>query len=296
MNTQATAGSPVNHRFLYQQAMQASLRVRSAAGADLKSPICIYALCKARDVTVRFNAISMEGMYDRSPRPRIHLSALRPLVRRVYNCGHELGHHEFGHGSTIDELRDEASTARWNHPDEILADAFAAFTLMPTLGIREAFAKRGVTAENAPPAVLYAIACNFGVGLSTLVTHLTFGIHAMSRFRHAAVKRVSPQSIRTDFLEQPTSNPLIIVDEQWTAPSLDAEEGHLIWLPSGIQVAGKVLMAERSVHGGTLYRAIAPGIGRAYASTGVWAAYIRVARREYVGLAEYRHLEETPDD
>lgn len=296
MSTLAPASTPLNHRSLYQQALQASLRVRSAAGTDLKSPICIYALCKARGVTVRFNAINMEGMYDQLPKPRIHLSALRPLVRRAYTCGHELGHHEFGHGSTIDELRDEAAAGRWNQPDEILADAFAAFILMPTLGIREAFARRNVTPDNAAPTQLYSIACNFGVGLSTLVTHLTFGITAMSRFRQAALKRQSPQSVRTDFLGQPTSEPLILVDEQWNAPSLDAEEGHLIWLPRGVQVTGKVLVAERSVRSGTLYRAISPGIGRAFASTGPWATYIRVARREYVGLADYRHLEETPDD
>jgi hypothetical protein len=276
--------------------MQASIRARLAAGLDVKSPICVYALCKARDVIVRFNDVNMDGMYDRFPRPRIHLSALRHLVRRNFTCAHELGHHEFGHGSTIDELRDEANVDRWNQPNEVLADAFAAFTLMPTLGLREAFAQRGTTPDKANAIQLYSIASNFGVGLTTLTTHMTFGIEAMTRFRHAALASHTPRSIRSSFLGYASKEPLIIVDERWNAPTIDAEEGHLIWLPAGVDIDGKVLLADRAVRGGMLYRAIVPGIARAYRTDGSWACFVRVARREYVGLADYRHLEDEIDD
>ncbi|MGH8627764.1 MAG: ImmA/IrrE family metallo-endopeptidase, partial [Gammaproteobacteria bacterium] len=228
--------------------------------------------------------------------PRIHLSALRPLARRTFNCAHELGHHEFGHGSTIDELRDDASAEQWHQPNEVLANAFAAFVLMPTLGLRQAFARRHLTPETATPTQLYAIACNFGVGLSTLTTHMAFGIEAMTPFRRTALARHTPRSVRAEFLGHPAAEPLILVDEQWNAPSLDAEEGHLIWLSNGVQVTGKVLIFERAVQSGSLFRAIAPGIGRAFHPDGSWATYVRVARREYVGLAEYRHLEDATDD
>lgn len=297
MSARAFTNMPPNtRRMLYQQAMQASIRTRTQGGNDLKSPICIYALCRARGVIVRFNAINMEGIYDRVPRPRIHLSALRPLVRRTFNCAHELGHHEFGHGSAIDELRDDASIDRWNQPNELLADTFAAFTLMPALGMREAFARRRLIPERATPTELYAIACNFGVGLSTLTTHMALGMEAISPFRRAALARHTPRSIRTEFLGCSTTEPLILVDEEWNAPSIDAEEGYLIWLPTGVQVTGKVLIYEHSARGGSLFRAIAPGIGRAFHPNGSWATFVRVIRREYVGLAEYRHLEDTTDD
>lgn len=226
MSARVLSNIASNRRALYQQAMQASIRARIEYNADLKRPICIYDLCKARGVTVRFNAINMEGMYDRIPQPRIHLSALRPLVRRTFNCAHELGHHEFGHGSTIDELREGANADRWKQPNEVLADAFAAFILMPTLGLREAFAQRRLTPERAKPAQFYAIACNFGVGFSTLVTHMALGIEEMTPFHRATLARHTPRSIRTEFLGQPTAEPLVLVDERWNAPSLDVEEGH----------------------------------------------------------------------
>lgn len=297
MNVQAASGKlSLSRRALYQQAMQASLRVRAAAGFDLKRPICIYALCNARGVTVRFNAINMEGMYDRLPRPRIHLSALRPLVRRTFNCGHELGHHEFGHGSTIDELREEAASARWDQPNEILADTFSAFVLMPSLGLREAFSLRHTTPDKASPAQTYAVACNFGVGYSTLVTHLAFGIETLTPFRRAFLSRHSPRSIRAEYLGESTTDPLVIVDDAWTAPSIDVEEGHLIWVPAAVQITPNVAVLDRIIRGGRLYRAIAPGLGRATRIDSGWASYVRVARREYVGLADYRHLEDATDD
>lgn len=112
MSPQLLNTSAAGRKTLVMQGMQASIEARVKAGLDLKSPACIYGLCEAHKVAVRFNDINMEGMYDRAPKPRIHVSALRPLARRTFTCAHELGHHVFGHGSTIDELReDQANSA-----------------------------------------------------------------------------------------------------------------------------------------------------------------------------------------
>ena len=105
------------------------LRPRGRRPSSTKlGPICIYGLCETLGVAVRFNNINMEGMYQRGVPPRIHLSARRPLPRRAYNCAHELGHHVFGHGSSIDELREDAKAQPWEDPKEFLADTFAGFT------------------------------------------------------------------------------------------------------------------------------------------------------------------------
>src|ERR1700683_394251 len=105
----ARAGVPAgfDRKALATRSMQASIAARLKAQCDLVAPISIYDVATKLGVRVTFNNINMEGMYQRGSPPRIHLSALRPLVRRTYNCGHELGHHELGHGSSIDELREE---------------------------------------------------------------------------------------------------------------------------------------------------------------------------------------------
>ena len=159
-------------RTLATQAMQMAIATRAKAKADQDSPICIYRLCEVLGVTVRFNNINMEGIYQRGTPPRIHLSALRPLPRRTYNCAHELGHHVFGHGSSVDELREDAKQHPWEDAKEFLADTFAGFMLMPIIGLRRAFAARGWTPKSATPMQLFTVACDFGVGYSTLLTHL----------------------------------------------------------------------------------------------------------------------------
>lgn len=295
MSAQFSNASAAGRKALVMQGMQASIAARVKAGMDLKNPICIYRLCEAHDVAVRFNDINMEGMYDRAPRPRIHVSALRPLARRTFTCAHELGHHVFGHGSTIDELReDQVSTDR--PPNEILADTFAAFVLMPTLGLREAFAKRGLDPNRATALDMYAIACNFGVGQATLVNHLAYGISMINQMQRDRLGRITPKKIRTELLGEVVSVPLTLADRHWNSPTLDMEQDALLLLPSGVVVDASMLAPERELTAGRLFRAARCGITRVTIPGTSWATYVRIAQRQYVGLARFRHLEETADD
>lgn len=143
-----------SRRALATQAMHAAAATRAKARLDQGSPICVFGLCETLGVTVRFNSINMEGMYQRGARPRIHLSARRPLSRRAFNCAHELGHHVFAHGSSIDELRENAKVQPREDPKEFLADTFAGFTLMPVIGLRraggEGHAEDGAALEHSP--------------------------------------------------------------------------------------------------------------------------------------------------
>jgi Zn-dependent peptidase ImmA (M78 family) len=284
-----------NRRTLATRAMQAAVATRAKAKLDQVGPICVYGLCETLGVVVRFNKINMEGMYQRGIPPRIHLSARRPLARRAYNCGHELGHHVFGHGSSIDELREDAKANPWDDPNEFLADTFAGFILMPIIGLRRAFTVRGLSPETATPAQLLTIACDFGVGYRTLLTHLAFSVNMLSRGRRIVLQRATPQSLRAEILGALTSEPLIVADKHRPGPTLDAEVETLLLLPPGTEVTGEGLAYERQFARGRLYRAVRPGIVQANAP-GAWSAFIRVAPKEYAGLARYRHLEEDPDE
>ena len=239
-------------------------------------------------------------MYQRGIPPRIHLSARRPLPRRTYNCAHELGHHVFGHGSSIDELREEAKAQPWEDPKEFLADTFAGFILMPIIGLRRAFAVRGWTPETATPAQIFTVACDFIVGYTTLLTHLSAGVDMLPRSLAAVLERVTLKALRVEFLGALTPKPLIVADHHRAAPTLDAEVNTLILLPTGAMVTGGQFVFERDLPTGRLFRAVKPGICQATA--GDWAVFVRVAPVQknepygYVGLAQYRHLEEDPDE
>ena len=289
-----------SHHALATKAMHAAAATRATAKLDQAGPICIYGLCETLGIVVRFNNINMEGMYQRGRPPRIHLSARRPLPRRAYNCAHELGHHVFGHGSSIDELREDAKVQPWEDPKEFLADTFAGFILMPIIGLRRAFSVRGWMSETATSSQIFTIACEFGVGYATLLTHLSAGVNMLSRSRAAALRRVTPKALRMDIVGASTPEPLIVVDHYRIAPTLDAEVETLLLLPPRTEVVDGGLAFERDLVTGRLFRAVKPGVFQA--SAGEWAIFVRVApvqkdeRHGYVGLARYRHLEEDSDE
>jgi Zn-dependent peptidase ImmA (M78 family) len=283
-------------RELARVALNESIRAREDAGLDLKSPVCIYDLCQRLGVTVRFHDINMEGMYAKGPSPRIHLSSLRPMPRRAFNCAHELGHHRFGHGSTIDELQNEARQHREFSPDEFLADAFASYLLMPTLGLRSAFSVRGWQPESATPSQIYVAACNFGVGYRTLVTHLANGLRHITQQRMKSLLRKTPQDLRTAFLGKPASEALIVCDRYSTASSVEAEIGDWLLMPSGSVAATDFLDSHEYSGKGRLFRASRRGVATILCPTTFRRIDVRIAPRQFVGLSHFRHLEDEDDD
>ena len=284
---------------LATQAMQAASNTRATAEVDQTVPICIYDLCETLGIIVRFNNINMEGMYQRGNPPRIHLSARRPLARRAYNCAHELGHHIFGHGTSIDELREDSKENSWEDSKEFLADTFAGLILMPIIGLRRAFSVRGWTPETATPIQMFTIACEFGVGFATLLTHLSAGVKMLSRDRATSLRRITPKILRSQILNTLTPKPLIIADLHRAIPTLDTEVGTLLLLPRGVIVNSAGLFFVCDLATGRLFEAVKSGIFQAKVDE--WIVFIRVAPVQekepygYVGLAQYRHLEECAD-
>ncbi|BAY42145.1 hypothetical protein NIES2111_65410 (plasmid) [Nostoc sp. NIES-2111] len=289
--------SVVNQRqALAQQAMLKSIDVRTQAGLDLKSPICIYSLCDKLKIRVRFVDISMEGIYLKAEEPQILLSALRPLPRRNFTCGHELGHHIFGHSSTVDELIEDYQKLKTFDPDEFLVDSFAGFLLMPTLGVRKAFASRGWNAASATPVQIFTIACSFGVGYKTLIDHMTYTLKMISRTKAASLLKSTPKSIRQEVLGHSSAEPLIIADAHWSMPTLDAEVGSQLLLPSTAEATNDTITIQQNYPKGRLFRANRPGIVRVFCRDTEWAVFVRVSRYQFVGLSQYRHLEEVEDE
>jgi hypothetical protein len=94
-------------RQLAKDALMKALRLRRKMGISLEAPVCVFDLANEMGIEVRFVDVpSLEGIYSKWPEPVIIVSSLRPPGRQASTGGHELGHHEYGHGFCIDELRD----------------------------------------------------------------------------------------------------------------------------------------------------------------------------------------------
>jgi hypothetical protein len=281
----------MDRRELTRQGMQGAADARDQLDLDPFGPIDPHVVAVQLGIKVVFLDTSMEGFYFKQPTPRILLSSLRPVPRRAFTCAHEIGHHWFGHGSTIDQLQeDERSDS--DKPEEILANAFAAALLMPTVGLRGAFARRGWNLSNPSPLQLFTVACQFGVGYKTLLNHLSYALREISAQRRVELDRWTPQRIRRQLLNEDYDS-FLVVDTHNEAATFDMEKSGVILLPPGATVSGPALGHIRSHDEFELFRAERRGITTV---TGLpTACEIRVMPEDYVGAAANR-FEEDPDE
>lgn len=270
-------------------AMSKAMETREIAGLEDDEPLCPYSLAERLGVPVRFVDTDMEGVYRREPVPRILVSAYRPLPRRNFTCGHELGHHIFGHGSTLDETKERAEWFNDRDPNEFLVDAFSAHLLMPVLGIRSAFFRRKVDAVTATPCQILAVATEFGVGYGTLIAQLTYAFRDITiERRHELIKARAP--MREKLLPSGLKGPVSVLDPFFRAATLDVEVKHLIVVPENTAVDDDCVRLVASTAAGLVYQARRRGSAEFSITNSSWATTVRIAPESYVGLARYRFL------
>lgn len=289
---------------LAREALAAARRVRIRAGASAEVPICIFDLVEEHyrdEIELRFKAApSLEGLYVRGEPSAgttsiIIVSALRPAGRQRNTCAHELGHHVFGHGSSIDEVVEDGTSRRFE-PNELVANAFAAFLTMPKLGILKGFTDRDTRPEQASPTTVYAVASQFGVGFTTLVNHLWLTLGAMSADRAARLLKVRPKRMREELLGAAVPGELVLFDQHWRGRAIDLALGDHVIVPPGAAVEADTLKFVGKRPGGDAHVAVRVGRGRVVDGDSGNAAYVRVSRAQYEGRALFRHLEESDDE
>lgn len=279
---------------LAREALLAALETRRSTRRSSLEALCIYDVAEELAVDVWFQALpSLEGMYSKEPGPAILLGSERPATRRVYTCAHELGHHVFGHCTSVDELPvDGSSRPIESIPEEFVAQTFAGFLLMPKLAVQSAFISRGWSLAAATPEEVYRIANVFGVGYQTLISHLSFCLGLITADHAQRLAKTKLKEIRAAVAAEDMRRPLIIVDSMWKGRAVDTEIGDIILAPAGSDAEGDVLRPLRSSSRGTFWEPSVPGLGRLVQREIGWAANVRVSRQGFSGRACFRHLPE----
>jgi hypothetical protein len=105
--------------------------------------------------------------------PAVMLNSRMDEITMRHTAGHELGHHVLGHGSTVDEDIDpDGSTLGGSWPDtEKLAEAFAAWFLMPLPAVEIALRRSGLSKPTSP-ADVHQVACWLGTSFAGTARHL----------------------------------------------------------------------------------------------------------------------------
>ncbi|MCV7211156.1 ImmA/IrrE family metallo-endopeptidase [Mycolicibacterium canariasense] len=105
-------------------------------------------------------------------------NALTRAVRR-HTAAHELGHHRFGHQSSIESGADAENPSAslratrrggWSDEEKV-AEAFASWFLMPRRAVVAVCSEMGMTAPRAP-AQVYQLALRLGTTFAATVRHL----------------------------------------------------------------------------------------------------------------------------
>lgn len=277
---------------LAREAVLAAARLRTEHGLSPGIGICPFDLAQKLGVSARLvNYPSLEGMYSPSPRPAILVNAHRPAGRRRYSCGHEIGHHVFGHGFRLDELDDSNSSS--SSPEEFLAQRFSGALLMPKLAVDSAFARRGWSPATATPEQFFIIAQELGVGYTSLLFHQELNLQQLSKTRGATLRDVSIPQIRATVAGFIPQNDVFFVDDKWLRNSVDVEVGDIIIVPQGTNLDGTCATVTASPK--THIVAVEPGTCFIKLPNNK-NVLLRVSRRNFVGLARHRFEPEVEDD
>lgn len=278
-----------NRKEIILNALQKALSLRKKMGFKLWVPLCIFDFVRKFDIDVRFLAIaSLEGIYSSDP-ATIIISSLRPSGRQRFTCAHELGHHIYKHGTKIDEIYKDNMPS--TNKQEFIADCFAGFLLMSQLSIQKAFKIRNWDYCNPTPLQIYVISHYFGIGYSTLINHMHWSLHLFSYDKAAKLLKISPKQIKQKLLNDFCPTDLIIVDRYWTDRAIDLSVDDFIITGKDIEIEGEAIEIVKLFEQ-KLIKAISPGISRLFNPKSDWASFVRVSKRKYEGLSDYRHFEE----
>lgn len=276
----------MNRTQLAQTAMREASRLRQQHRLRLSASICPYDLAIGHGIKVQFlSAPTLEGMYDRE-REAIMLGSARPPGRRRFTCAHEIGHHVFNHGTSLDQMRGLHTDS--SDPEEFLADSFAASLLMPKTAIDAAINRRGWMRRQFTDQMLWILAQDLGVGYETLLIHLNLVLNYISSAETSRLRKQRPADLRDEFVGFEVQHEAYLVDEFWGERPVDLEVGDIVVGAASI-IAGPCI--ETSETPKLHFVATRPGIGALRLPNGRLIT-TRVARRDYAGRAQFRHEED----
>lgn len=276
-----------------REAMRAAFQVRRLLSIPRDTPLNPFDVSQSLGVDVWFmDTPSLEGMFSRSPDPRIILPSWnhRPIGRLSFSCAHELGHSQLNHGNRIDEYIESPRSRK--EPEEVAADVFASSLLMPRPAVLRRFVDRGISPDAAGDVTLLTIAFDLSVGLETLIKHMRWGLGLINDATMRRYLKPSPKSIRRAAFGASAPSVIVPLDHHFAAPSVDLEVGQAVARPAGARDASNcgVLSSPVQVQGWDVFTAERAGVTEIALDHRMLS--VRVAREAYVGAWQNRFLDD----
>lgn len=105
--------------------------------------------------------------------PGVLIHAGHPLSKQRYTAAHELCHHRRDHATILDEDTEWLTRGEDRQSDrERIAEAFAAWFLMPLTLVRQVIARLGIAVNRLDASQAYALSLELGTSYEATVRHL----------------------------------------------------------------------------------------------------------------------------
>jgi IrrE N-terminal-like domain len=269
---------------LGQSGAKAALKYRVDRSLGFDEPCDVFQTIANEKVDLQFVDIpSLEGMFLQEPEVRrICVCALRPWGRQRYTAAHELGHCILGHGTQVDTVIETRDRQPSLSDEEILAEAFSRFVLMPPRAVAKAFGKR---LQYDARAVLEA-SCWLGVGYGTLIRQMCSTLRLISESEQETLLRVKRRELCRNISGIPDlENDLWPLDERWRDRRVHVQLGDVI---QGVCSKGSGLLSPID---STVNRVECVGTETVDLISG-GSVTISSSRRSFVGFYDYRYMPE----
>jgi Zn-dependent peptidase ImmA (M78 family)/predicted secreted protein len=182
-----------------KEASMAAARELERLGIDKSRPIDIFEIIREEGIWLMFQPLkNLYGAYLREKDiPGIIVHAKHPRSLQRFTAAHEFGHHVLKHGTRLDDADYIERAGNNSNLEEVAADAFAAFFLMPLQLVNTMLRRMGLPLEpgELTDIQVYRLALDMGVSYRAAVNHLV----ALRKIRPEVgneLKRQTPKTIK----------------------------------------------------------------------------------------------------
>ena len=159
----------------HREAIIAAADAREELQLDSFERIDIFEALVQDGLKVMFRPLQGVAAFYEPPRQTasagVLINSKHPLALQRYSGAHEYGHHVFKHGRQVDRDGELGAKRGTLTHEERLAEAFAAWFLMPPEAARAALVRLGIE-RPAGPRDAYALGLRLGVSYKAICTHL----------------------------------------------------------------------------------------------------------------------------
>jgi hypothetical protein len=161
-------------RDAHREAMVLAADALEELGVDEFERVDVFEAIAADGLKLMFRKLKCAALYlpaRAGARAGAIVNASHPLALQRFSSGHEYGHHVFGHGGRIDLATEPRAKGLPLAPEEKLAEAFAAWFLMPPEAAETALRRLGLTAVTRAQDA-YQLALRLGTSFRATCIHL----------------------------------------------------------------------------------------------------------------------------